>query len=531
MAGVVLLALAAWQLPARSELPRTDGLSTLLVPTGFAVASMALLAWDHFEHLGLLAIALSLLTILAALLRTALAFRDLRAFSETRRQAVTDDLTGLPNRRLFQQRLDEALGRGRIGGEAMAVMILDLDRFKELNDALGHDSGDELLRQIGPRLSSRLRPVDTLARLGGDEFGIVLDTPSSEAAALDVADRIRAAFADPFKIQDLSLLVDVSVGIALFPLHADTTAELQRRADVAMYEAKAAHSGSELYTPAGDIHSRERLTLAVELERGLRSDEIEVHFQPKADARTRQIVGVEALARWRHPTHGLLQPSAFISLAETTGLARSLTRCVLDLALTQCATWRETGLHIPVAVNFTAADLLDTELPERVAATLTHHGLPAGSLVIEVTENSVLADPVRIRDVLARLTEHGVSLSLDDFGTGFSSLGHLKNLPVKELKIDRSFVAGMATDPADAAIVETTIQLAHRLGKRVVAEGVDDEKTWRRLASVGCHLIQGYAVSRPLPADELTPLLDELSSRHRPTAAPNVPGVQAASAA
>jgi diguanylate cyclase (GGDEF)-like protein len=513
LAGVALIAFAAWQQPERSELPQTDGTSTLLVPGAFALAGLALLGYDQFGRLGVLPVALALLTVLAALLRTVLAFRDLRTFNEARRQAVTDDLTALPNRRLFQQRLEEAIARGDRAGDGMAVLIVDLDRFKELNDALGHHSGDQLLRQIGPRLSSLLRPVDTLARLGGDEFGVVIDAPANEMDALAVANRIRDVLAQPFVVQALALRVDASIGIALFPGHADTAGELLRRADVAMYQAKELRSGRELYAPERDTHSRDRLALAAELERALHGDEIEVYFQPKADARTREIAAVEALARWRHPVHGLLQPGDFIPLAETTGLIRSLTRRVMDLALAQCVAWRQDGFDLRVSVNVSVADLLDDNLPTQVAAALEHHQLPSTALVIEITESSVLTDPVRIHDVLSRLKQIGVLLALDDFGTGFSSLGHLKSLPVDEIKIDRSFVDQMTTNTADSAIVHATIQLAHRLGKRVVAEGVEDENTWQLLAAAGCHLIQGYALSCPLPPEQLQPLLAEFATR------------------
>ena len=272
--------------------------------------------------------------------------------------------------------------------------------------------------------------------------------------------------------------------------------------------------GGELYArPSRDTHSRDRLALAAELERAVDSDEIELYFQPKADLGTGRIVGVEALARWQHPVHGLLLPEVFIPLAETTGLIRALTRKVMDLALTQCAAWRAAGLDLHVSVNFAVADLLDVDLPVQVAAALERHHLPPAALIVEVTESAVFTDPVRIRDVLVRLDRLGVGLSLDDFGTGFSSLGHLKSLPVGEIKIDRSFVAAMASNAADSAIVNTTIQLAHRLGKRVVAEGVEDQETWQLLAAAGCHLVQGYALSRPLPAAQLAPLLDELAAR------------------
>ena len=340
-----------------------------------------------------------------------------------------------------------------------------------------------------------------------------MDTPSDEADALRIADRIRDVLGEPFDVQDLALQVGASVGIALYPAHADTAGELMRRADVAMYQAKSAHTGRELYASERDTHSRDRLTLAADLERALRRDEIEVHFQPKADSRTGEIVGVEALARWRHPLLGLLQPDVFIPLAESTGLIRSLTRRVTDLALAQCKTWHRAGFALHVSVNVAVADLLDVDLPAQIVAALERHELPAGALVVEVTESSLFSDPVRIQDVLTQLEALGVSLSLDDFGTGFSSLGHLKTLPVREIKIDRSFVAHMASNSADSAIVHATIQLAHRLGKSVVAEGVEDSDTWKQLASAGCHLVQGYALSPPLPAAELAPLLVELAVR------------------
>jgi diguanylate cyclase len=509
MAGVGLIALAAWQEPERSELPRTDGVSTLLVPALFALAAVGVLAYDHFARLGMLAFSLCLLTVLVALFRAALAFRDLRLFSEARRQSVTDDLTELPNRRLFHQRLAETIARGGAAHHGMAVLMVDLDHFKELNDTLGHQSGDELLRRIGPRLLNVVRPVDTLARLGGDEFGIVVDGPTNEAGALLVAERIRDALAEPFDVQDISLRVSASVGIALFPAHADTAEELLRRADVAMYDAKRTRSGCEVYEPERDNYSRNRLALAADLERALGNGEITAYFQPKADARTSKIVGMEALARWWHPRHGLLQPANFIPLAEASGLIRALTRHVLDLALAQCAAWRREGFELQVAVNVTVADLLDIALPVEVAAALERHRLPPEALVIEITESSVFSDPVRIRAVLDGLDELGICLSLDDFGTGFSSLGHVKSLPITEIKIDRSFVEDMTTSSADAAIVHTMIELANRLGKRVVAEGVERDETWQQLASAGCHLIQGYILSRPRPALELAALLEE----------------------
>ena len=344
----------------------------------------------------------------------------------------------------------------------MALLVIDLDHFKELNDTLGHHAGDDLLRQIGPRLQSALRESDTLARLGGDEFALVLGAPSNREAALRVADKVRRALADPFDVADVRLHVAASVGIALFPEHGHTGHELLRMADVAMYEAKVARTGRELYSAERDDNSLERLTLVAELERALATDEITVHFQPKADAVTREVVGVEALVRWFHPIRGFIPPDAFVTLAEHSGLGRALTTRVLDLSLDQCRDWRSAGHDLGVAVNVTVADLLDTDFPSDVTAALDARGVPPSALTIEITERSIFSDPLRIGSVLTALRDRGVGLSLDDFGTGYSSLTHLRTLPVKEVKIDRSFVAQMTSDPAAAAIVTSTIALALR---------------------------------------------------------------------
>ncbi len=312
-----------------------------------------------------------------------------------------------------------------------------------------------------------------------------------------------------------------SIGIALFPEHADDVEQLMQHADVAMYDAKTAQSGRACYERERDTNTLERLTIAGELSHALATDEIEAHYQPKADATSRKIVGVEALVRWRHPERGLIPPVKFVTVAEQAGLGRALTRRMLELALTQIKTWREQGLDLHVAVNTTVADLLDTSFPAEVAAMLAEHELPPEALVLEVTENMVLADPVRIGDVLAQLGELGLGLALDDFGTGYSSLAHLKALPVGEVKIDRSFVGRMTSDPVDAAIVEATIRLAHSIGSRVVAEGIEDQDTWSSLVANRCELVQGYALSKPLPAAELEALLCTPLSRGIDAAATN----------
>ncbi len=505
--GVMLLALAAWQPGAAIETDTVPGSAVLAIPAAFTMSALGLLIYDHFSRLDPIALTLAMLTMLVAFGRVALTFRDVRALAETRRQAMTDDLTLMPNRRHFLRCVRDGIIASRATGESVALMIVDLDHFKELNDTLGHDAGDQLLRQVGERLHEVLRASDTAARLGGDEFGVLLADSSDGANAELVAQKILKAIAQPFPIKSVGLRVTASIGIALFPEHAENDEQLMQHADVAMYEAKAAQSGYACYARERDKHSLERLTLAGELSHALENGEIEAYFQPKADAGSRRIVGVEALVRWQHPTRGLISPAEFVTVAEQAGLGRALTRRMLDLALKQARIWRDEGFDLHVAVNTTVADLQDTQFPAEVAETLEAHGLPPEVLVLEVTENMVLADPVRVGDVLAQLGELGLGLSLDDFGTGFSSLTHLKSLPVGEVKIDRSFVGRMTTDPVDAAIVQATIQLAHSIGIRVVAEGIEDQVTWSSLVANRCELVQGYALSRPLPALDLDALL------------------------
>jgi diguanylate cyclase (GGDEF)-like protein len=506
LSGVGLIALAAWQPRPPAEPPRLEGWAVLVAPTLFTTAALGLLVIDHFSPINDLAVMLAVGTLLAVFVRAILTFRDVREYSVTRYQAITDDLTSLPNRRLFLTRLDEAIADAHESEHSVALLIVDLDHFKELNDTLGHHAGDLLLRQIGPRLNGVVRATDTVARLGGDEFGIVLG-PADESVALRVADKVRRSLAEPFVVREMALHVAASVGIALCPDHADDVDELLQRADVAMYHAKAAGTGRELYATERDTNSRERLELIADLHLALERGELEAFFQPKVDARNRRVMGVESLVRWRHPERGLVAPNVFLPLAEQAGLARPLTRIVLDQALAQCRAWMDQGLELHMSVNMTAPDLLDAQLPNEVGEALERHGLPPSALVIEITESSVLSDPVRIGHVLDRLDKRGIGLSLDDFGTGYSSLTHLKALPVGEVKIDRGFVARMESNRADRAIVSSTIGLAHNLGMRVVAEGVEDETTWALLEALGCELIQGYAFSKPLPADELAPLL------------------------
>jgi diguanylate cyclase (GGDEF)-like protein len=497
------LAFVAWQVPPSRPEPKFASWSVLLVPSGFMLAALGLLLVDHVHRLSALPFGLATVTMFAAIGRMVVAFRDARGLAEARRLAGTDDLTSLPNRRRFMALTEEAIAASEASGRGLAVLMLDLDNFKQLNDTLGHHAGDELLRKIGPRLLHALRHLHTVGRLGGDEFAVLVYPAPGEDAIVQIAQDILGALRDPFTVSELSLRVTGSLGIATFPDYARDADELMRHADIAMYQAKSSRDRYDFYARERDTHSLERLALAAELAAALAGDAIEVHYQPKADTRTRRIVGVEALARWRRADGRLAPPSEFVGPAEHAGLSRELTRRVVEIALAQVRRWRDAGYELQMAVNTTVADLLDTTFPDEIEAALARHGVPAEALVLEVTESSVLADPDRIGAVMRRLCELGVELSLDDFGTGYSSLAHLKALPVGELKIDRSFVSRMCSDATDAAIVYALIQLARKLDIRLVAEGVEDRWTWDALRVLDCDLIQGYLLSRPLPAADI----------------------------
>jgi diguanylate cyclase (GGDEF)-like protein len=512
MGAVALMAVAAWK-PAGTAAPnRLDGWSVLVVPGAFSLTAVALMLHDHFVPLDPLALTLALSTLLLALLRTFLSFRDLQSLAQTRRDATTDDLTDLPNRRLFMRTADEAIGSARAQGDQLALLIIDLDQFKGLNDALGHRAGDELLRQIGPRLEALVRSTDMLARLGGDEFGLLLGPGSNRDAALRAADRIAYALRRPFKIHGLQLNAAASIGIALYPSDGDDAQRLLQHADVAMYSAKAMGNSHEFYAGDHDEHSRDALELASELSDAIADGQLELRFQPIAEARDGAVVGMEALVRWAHPTRGLLAPDTFIPLAEQSGQMRDLTRWIIDAALERARAWHDEGHDLRLSVNVSIPDLLDVDFPSEVSAALAKHSVDSAALTLEVTETSIMTDRVRISDVLGRLGEIGVGLSLDDFGTGYSSLLHLKTLPVSEVKVDRVFVGGMQTDATDREIVRSTIQLARNLGLEAVAEGVEDEETWAAVRDLGCSLIQGYHLARPMTGDEL----DAFLSRYEP---------------
>jgi diguanylate cyclase (GGDEF)-like protein len=430
-----------------------------------------------------------------------------RAEAALEHQALHDALTDLPNRVLLHDRLQQAIRAAQRDKASVALLIMDLDRFKDVNDTFGHRIGDLLLEELGERLGSVLRSSDTIARLGGDEFGVLLPSANFEDAR-QIAQRLLDLLEQPFSLGGLQLEIDASIGMALAPDHGADADTLLRRADVAMYVAKRGNSGYALYTADQDQHSPMRLALVAELRRAIDQDELSLYFQPKVSLATGRVTCAEALVRWEHPQHGLLSPDLFVPIAEQTGLIRPLSRWVLDAALRQVNSWRREGLDLAVAVNLSMRNLHDPEIADMIRQGLNRWNVPPSCLTIEITESSLMADAARAMEVLTRLRGMGVSISIDDFGTGYSSLTYLKRLPVHELKIDKSFVAHMASDENDLAIVRSTIGLAHDLGLRVVAEGVEDQGTWELLGSLGCDIAQGYYISRPLPPLVLGEWLD-----------------------
>jgi diguanylate cyclase (GGDEF)-like protein/PAS domain S-box-containing protein len=419
-------------------------------------------------------------------------------------QALHDSLTDLPNRTLFRDRIEQAIALAEREGGHVAVAMMDLDRFKDVNDSLGHHAGDALLVEIGRRLRATLRCSDTVARLGGDEFGVLISKPRSAGDVVVVIDKMRAALEQPVIVDGLSLPAEGSIGIAMFPTHGRDVDTLLRHADVAMYSAKEEKAGYLFYDNSRSESDPARLTLVSELRRAIEQQELVLYYQPKAALESGAVRSVEALLRWNHPTRGLVGPDEFIPLAQQTGLIKPLTLYVLEEALSQCQSWQREGMRLGVAVNLSVRNLLDAEFPEQVSGLLDKHRVDPGLLELEITESIVLSDPVRTKRVLDKLSGMGVTLSIDDFGTGYSSLAYLSQLPVDEIKIDRSFVMNMAQCDNDAVIVRSTIDLGRNLGLEVVAEGVETEEAWDALSQLGCTLAQGYYLSRPVPADELT---------------------------
>jgi diguanylate cyclase (GGDEF)-like protein len=458
-------------------------------------------------------LAIGLLLLYALLLPVvAKASRTLRQqLAQSRHRATHDALTGLANRAQLFARAKDLLRGGRGG----ALLLIDIDGFKEINDALGHEHGDDVLREVAARLDGSMRPSDVVARLGGDEFAVLMpDVPTGEAA-LVLAERLRARLRQPLPLDALAVKLGVSIGTAVAPEHGEDIDDLMRHADLAMYRAKRELSEIELYRPERDNQLPDRISLTAELPCAIENGQLVVHFQPQVDVATGEPTAAEALVRWNHPERGMIPPDQFIPLAETTGAIAELTRFVLDRALAEQARWRAAGHDLAVAVNFSGPNVLDADMPAAVRDAVERWEVPAGRLIVEISERTVMHGPHRLSSLLDELRTLGVESSLDDFGTGQSSLAFVRKLPVDEIKIDRSFVKGMVEDAADAAIAGSTIALGRALGLRVVAEGIEDEETRTALVAAGCDVAQGYFFSRPLPADDFLAWVEARTAAER----------------
>jgi diguanylate cyclase (GGDEF)-like protein len=419
-------------------------------------------------------------------------------------QITHDHLTLLPNRILLRERLEQALHEEQPESRSIALLVMDLNGFKEINHTLGHQTGDILLQQVGQRLKESLNEDAMVARLGGDEFAVLLTSGPDASNAAAVATKILTTLEEPFELNKLQVNVHASIGIALSPEHGNDADGLFQKADIAMYVAKRKKNGFAVYTSEQNHNNRRQLSLMAELRRAMTEDQLFLVYQPKINLRTGRIYGVEALVRWKHPALGIIRPARFISLAEQTGLIMPLTLWVLHEALRQCHAWQKMGLDVTTAVNLSVWNLQSQELPDQISGLLKTCAVEPDLLQLEITESAIMMDPARSMETLKRINHMGLKFSIDDFGTGYSSLAYLKKLPVQEIKIDRSFVCNMATDRDDLVIVRSTVDLGHNLGLHVVGEGVEDQETLERLSELDCDAAQGFYISRPLPATELT---------------------------
>ena len=428
---------------------------------------------------------------------------------ELKHQSLHDSLTKLPNRTLYNDRLQQIILIGRREKQQFTILILDLDNFKDINDTMGHHTGDLVLQQVGIRLRSSLRASDTVARMGGDEFAMLLPTANNLNGAITAAQKILKIIEKPLEIAGQTLLLKASIGIAMFPEHGDEINIIMRKADAAMYAAKRRKAGFIFYDPAIDQELSDYMALKTELGNAIFSNELILHYQPKLDLTSGQIIGVEALARWQHPKHGLLFPKDFIPLAEETGMIKQLTIQVLKIALSECEKWYKAKLNLPVSVNISTINLQDPEFPEQVADVLKNFDLPSSILELEVTETAVMTEPLQAIETITKLSNMGIQISIDDFGTGYSSMALLKKLLVAKIKIDKSFITDMLKNSSDAVIVRAAIELGHNLGFKVVAEGVENQEVWNQLKDLGCDSAQGYFMSHPLPPDKLMEWLQQ----------------------
>jgi len=501
--GLNIVAYGVWRPRPDPGADRVNSVWTLTAPLISVLLVIGVLVRASLVHTPLPVVLLAAATLLAASGRIVDGFLAVMDIARVRAEARTDELTGLGNRRLLYEAIEAgipALGPG----QAMFLLLVDLDRFKEVNDSLGHAVGDEVLLTIGARLRSKLQPDDVLVRLGGDEFALLLGRRPVDFDVLARTQQVAAEICAPIQLGGLSLQVEPSIGIACAPLDAQDRTDLMRHADIAMYDAKSTHAGAARYDRARDGNALERLQLVAELRQALAADlgQIVVHYQPKCEL-TGRAVGAEALVRWQHPGRGLVGPDKFLPAAEANSLMPALTRHVLRAALAQCRRWRATDPLVTVSVNLSVTSLLDQNLVDHVSTALAEAGVPPDALVLEITETTIMMDPERSNRTLRAIRERGIKLSIDDFGTGHCSLAYLRDLPVQELKLDRSFVRDIAARERDAAIVRSTIDLAHSLGLTLVAEGIEDAAGADLLRRMGCDIAQGYYFGRPQPGTDV----------------------------
>ena len=500
MAANAGIALAPW-LPGRSDRERREALPGVALPAVFAGVCLAVLVDAALRPAPRLVVGLAGLGVAVVIARTALSFQTVRRAARDRRDARTDDLTGLANRRAFTEELVGSL-HARDPRDPLAVLVANLDGFKRVNDELGHHNGDELLRQVAARFQDGLGTEDLLARIGADEFGMVL-AGADRVRAGEVAERLQATLRRPFPVGGRDLDVTASLGITGFPHDGDEPGVLLQHADLAMYETKVNRSEDAVHRPQPHQADLSRQQTVARLRRAILEEEIVLHYQSVVRLDSGRVRGVEALCRWQHPERGLVPPAEFLPTAEGGGLMPLLTPHVLRTALRQAASWRAEGHNPSVAVNLSVTNLLDPVFPDQVAGLLETSGLPGASLQLELTEDLFLADPARARRAISHLSRYGVRLVVDDYGTGYSSLGYLRDLhEITGLKLDKSFVLGVVDNVRTAAIVESTLTLARSLGLTVVAEGIETVEIWERLVELGCELGQGYLFARPVPAHE-----------------------------
>ncbi len=506
--AILLMSMSVWVTGGKRDLLAGGKMPGFLLPGFGALAGLVILFVGTLNrHVSPVALGLATATLLVVGLRLGLSVRGLRALTEERhRQAVTDELTGLGNRRRLTGILDEYFADyadPQTPTRDLAFLFVDLDHFKEINDSFGHSAGDELLKQLGPRLTGSLRASDVLVRIGGDELGAVL-IDTDPAYAMAVAQRLTALIEQPFVLNAVSVHISASIGIAVAPTDATDSVGLMRCADVAMYRAKLGERSFEIYQPDIDDGGN-RLVLVDELRAAVESEQLVLHYQPQVDLRNGETVAVEALARWPHPRLGMIPPLEFLPLAEEAGLMGPLTRLVLEQALAQCAVWRAGGARLAVSVNVSSSNLLDPGFIDLVRAALRRHRVPASALVLEITETTIIRDFEGCKQVIGELRELGVAVSIDDFGSGFTSLAYLGGLAVSELKLDRTFIGGLTAEgrEQDVKLVRATVELGHALGLLVVAEGIETCATLEMLSLLGCDRAQGWFTGRPVPAHEI----------------------------